>query len=537
MKRSQIGATYKRVQLIWALVVSVAFVIALCVLFDPQWWTNDDVGMSMVAHGYGIAAVGSPKLVFSHVLWGYMVRPIPQISEVVGYSIATLSVLAIVGFVFLYALRILGYGWIVSMAVLVLLLTRPVLFPQFTVNAGLLTVSAIVCWHLFGQSSNRQYLLAGFLLAFSGYLVRSLEFLHVLLVSLPLIPWQALARDQFSKVAVAGFVVAIGISAVIDYRAYQGDDWLAYNAFQPVRAIITDYGGDKLLKQRPDILARHSYTSNDINLIRGWFFVDPKITNPDALSAMFAELGSLPLQGHSLANGWKGVKTLTDPMLLPLLLVALLLLLMKPSRWLLMVWGLSIAGFFVLGLIGRPGKLRVYVAVVSLLSLAPLLLQGTEHKAQGILRKRLPEFLIALCALINAASVFSQSATAQMSAKQIRAELQNFPAETVVAWGSGFPYEATYAVLGPSEKAKAFKLYGLGASTLAPFSIAYAEQMAGRGFVNRLMSENGIKIVGSKRHFNLLSRYCKEHFNAAMKELSYQDYGRVALSVRRCEAK
>ena len=31
--------------------VSASFVLAICALFEPLWETNDDVGMSMVAHG------------------------------------------------------------------------------------------------------------------------------------------------------------------------------------------------------------------------------------------------------------------------------------------------------------------------------------------------------------------------------------------------------------------------------------------------------------------------------------------------------
>lgn len=115
----------------------------------------------MVAHGYGIAAVDMPNLVFSNVIWGYLVRVIPQINGVLGYSIAAIAVLVIVGTIILYALRQLGFGWLVSLSVLTLLLVRPVLFPQFTINAGLLTVGAIVCWHLYGQQENRLVLLTG----------------------------------------------------------------------------------------------------------------------------------------------------------------------------------------------------------------------------------------------------------------------------------------------------------------------------------------------------------------------------------------
>ena len=48
-------------------VVSAAYLCLLYTIFSPRWETNDDVGMSMAAHGYGIAAFGSPKIIFSNV--------------------------------------------------------------------------------------------------------------------------------------------------------------------------------------------------------------------------------------------------------------------------------------------------------------------------------------------------------------------------------------------------------------------------------------------------------------------------------------
>ena len=99
---------------------------------EARWETNDDVAMSMVAHGYGVAAFGSPNLIFSNVLWGYLVRAVPQINGTLGYSTVTLCVLIIVGAIVLFGLYRLGAGYIAPMSMLALLLARPVLFPQFT---------------------------------------------------------------------------------------------------------------------------------------------------------------------------------------------------------------------------------------------------------------------------------------------------------------------------------------------------------------------------------------------------------------------
>lgn len=296
-----------------SLATAAIFVLLLCLFFAPRWETNDDVAMSMVAHGYGLAAVGSPNLIFSNVLWGYLVRAIPEINGVLGYSIATLSVLITVGTVVIYGLFRIGLGYVACLSALVLILVRPVLFPQFTINAGLLLVGTIICWQLYAQQNDRRALVAGCLLAFLSYLVRSQEFLLILFVALPWLPWRALLLHRSAKIALLALVSAIAVSEVIDHQAYQGDEWKAYNELNPVRAPFTDYGAGRHLELRPDILERHGYSINDIDLISSWFFVDSDVANPHDLQAMLTELGPLPTQGNALTNAWAGVQTLWDP--------------------------------------------------------------------------------------------------------------------------------------------------------------------------------------------------------------------------------
>lgn len=493
----------------------------------------------MVAHGYGIAAVGMPNLVFSNVIWGYLVRAIPQIHGVWGYSIATMGVLVIVGTVVLRALRQLSFGWLVSLSALILLLARPVLFPQFTINAGLLTLGAVICWHLYGHQKSRQALFIGCLLAFCGYLVRSQQFLLVLLIALPLLPWNKLAKDRTGQVSVVFLLLAIGVVSFIDYKAYQGDVWQSFNALNPARAPITDFGADAQLKKHPEILTRHGYTANDINLIRSWFFVDENIANPHRLNAMLMDLGPLPAQSNAINNGWIGVKTFAHPVLVPSILAALFLLLLMPNRKLFVTWALCIAAIFALGVLGRPGVLRVYIPVISLLLIAPLLVTGTGYgvRGTGILRWRLVQGAIVVAALFNAAAVFSESRAAQLVSQQIREELQGFPDATVVVWGSAFPFEAAYPVLGQKENAVMYKIYGLGVFTLAPFSVAHAEEMVGRGMVDRLVSDHGIPILGADHLFGFLNTYCDEHWSGVLVELASQKYGQRHVSWRRCETK
>ena len=282
-----------------ALILTTALIITLCLTFNPRWETNDDVAMSMIAHGYGLAAYGSPNLIFSNVLWGCLVRAIPTINGVLGYSVATLAVLLVAGWATLYFLLRLGVGYFTGLLAVALLITRSTLFPQFTVNAGLLTVAAIIGWQVYARWGGVGNLVIACLLAFFGYLIRYTEFFLVLGVALPLLPWRALRDRRQMQIAFLLLGVVIASAAAFDYWSYSGPEWQHFVELSPTRAPISDflnYGVGWHLKQHPEVMAHHGYSQNDIDLVSNWFFVDPQIADPKSLNAMLAELGPLPMQ-------------------------------------------------------------------------------------------------------------------------------------------------------------------------------------------------------------------------------------------------
>lgn len=518
---------------LWDFLISLLFVSALCFFFEPYWNTNDDVAMSMVAHGYGFAAVSSPTIVFSNVLWGHLVRSIPQINGVLGYSIVTLGTLVGISTAILFVLRQLGIGLLLSLFILLFILVRPVLLPQFTINAGLLAVAAIACWSLYEQQEKKYALLAGCMLAFCSYLVRNHEFLLIILIASPFLPWSKLLKDRAAQAAAIVLIIAISIATFIDYQAYQGSEWQAFTALDPARAPFTDFRADIQLNQHPEILSRHGYSTNDINLITEWFFVDPAIANPTALNAMLTELGPLAAQPNSLVNGWEGIQALAHPVLLPSVVAAILLLFILPSRKLFITWVLCLMTLFTLGLLGRPGVLRVYIPVLALMLIAPFL----EHSAQHIHKRlswHLAQAVIIVAAIVNTLQIFSDSRATQQYSEAIRKNLSGFPNDTVVAWGLVFPYENVYPVLKQSESAMKYQHYSLGTDILAPFSRAFLEEKNGTGMIARLISKDGVPIIADAPLFNLLATYCKEHFDGDLEELANQQYGHINLSWRRC---
>ena len=519
--------------ILMALLSSVVFMFVLYALFKPIWETNDDVAMSMMAHGYGLAAFGSPLILFSNVLWGHLIRAIPEINGLLGYSTATVGVLAIVGLTMMYGLLRLGLSYVTSVLCVILVLLRPALFPQFTINAGLLMMSALVCWHVYARKKDWRALFAGCFLAFCSDLVRSQEFFLMIAVALPLLPWRALLSRPMARIALLCLALAIALAALLDHKAYQGSEWETYNTLNPARAPFTDYGAGALLKQHPDILDRYHYSQNDIDLITDFFFIDPVIANPNALNHMLAEMGPLPTQAGSIAKGWEGTRILLQPRLFTLVITAFFLMLMMPNRRILVGWGLFYLAIFCFGLLGRPGIFRVCEPVVYMLLVAPFLIGRRSHQ-----KALMSSCVLVLAVLFQGFHVLADYHILQYCYQKSRADLAPMARSShlpMVVWGGRFPYQALYQVLDTATSTRTHPLYCLGWPTWAPNTVSYTEYQAGRDLKQRLMGKSGIPIFASEESIARLDTYCRERLHGQMKEIAVNPYGEFSVTRRRCE--
>ena len=512
-------------------ILSFIFIFSLCLFFSPMWETNDDIGMSMVAHGYGIAAIKSPNLIFSSVLWGYIVSLFQPVCGILGYSIATYLVLIVIIGIVIYGLYQMDAGLIASISVILLVFTRPVIFPQFTINSGLLMVAAVICWKLYVRNDNLSYLAVGCILALFSFLIRKHEALLVFIISLPLISWRLLIPRKSFKIATLVLVSMIVLASYVDYNAYQIDEWNAFNQLNYARAPFTDFNAGESIKQRTDILNRYGYSINDIELISSWFFVDSHIANPVALSAMLSEIGPLSSQKDIISNTWIAIKSLFDPKLAPLMICGIFLSILKPSFNVIVSWFICVSSVILFGILGRPGILRIYIPLFSLLVIAPFF----DGCAVSFTRKFFICFTLIVSAIINTKLISSEFVQNQLSAEQVRKGLEGFPENKVVInWGASFPFEAVYPVINLPPSIRSYIFYSLGAFTLAPFSVSFQEQNKGQGMLDLITTEGGISIIANKYSLKRLGIYCREHLHGELTEISAQKYGSINLSTYRC---
>jgi hypothetical protein len=498
--------------LIFALLLSTAFVILLCLIFNPRWETNDDVAMSMVAHGYGGAAYGSPRLIFSNVVWGIIVRSLPAIDGLLGYSIATLLSLTIAGTATTYFLLRSGAGAVVSTLVLVFIFMRPVLFPQFTITAGLLTVAMLLGLRLYERDDSVVNLIAACCLGFLAYLIRALEFALVIVVALPLLPWRKLISSRAAWLSVSGLAIFIVAASAIDAHSYSASDWQAFWETNLTRAPFTDFRAMDLVLKRPGLLQRYGLSENDIRLVGNWFFVDPRLSDPKLLRALLSEISVQGTLKEAFAFGLSAISLAVGPTLLPLTLAGIFLLLVFINPRLLLAWVACLAAIFAVGAAGRSDVVRVYVPLFTLL----IVISCARCLFQSHWRYFAVICTLFVGALVNAFQLREEAAASDRIFLRARAE-RFVSTESTLIWGGSFPFEYVFPVFTRQENVQDTRIYGLGVFTLAPFSVASEDERTTRGLLARLQSEAGVPLIATNYYESLLSTYCIEHYGAHLR--------------------
>jgi hypothetical protein len=508
--------------LIQSLAIMLGLMVLLWSLFVPRWETNDDCFMSMIAHGYGIAAEASPKLVFSNVLWGYLVQMIPWVGGTPGYSIAAAASLLLAGTAAGFALRRMDVPWYLVALLIILCFVRPLLLCQFTVNAGLLAASGVLCAIAFLRGGGSGVLLLGCASLVLGAMVRLEQVALVIVVGAPLIQWPRAIRSTQFLAALSVIAVSVVSMTAIDYGQFGGSEWDHFKRFRSVQVPITDYQAGVRLLQSPELMATHRVTGEEVAMIQRWGFVGKELGDPSRLGPAIEQLGS-PANPRGLLQGaWAGVTRMFDTGLLWLTVASLIVLAVSRQVPLIASWILFVLFMAVLGAMGRPGVERVYVPIYL------LLIGGGLAVAKQFTLKSLLTVAAALCVSSVAMAprlMMSAEGNSQMFTRNGIA-LKSLNDMTVVAWGWWLRYERIYPAWGAIPMSS-IRIIGLNSFTHAPYSVAEFEERSGRGVLNRIDTQDGALFVSTDANFPLLERYLRsaQGWNVMTEEFgAYPDF-------------
>lgn len=495
-----------------------AMVMFLLLVPFKIWETNDDIAMAMISQGYGIAAHASPGVVFSNVIWGWILEHLPAIGGIESYTLATYALLVGAAAVIAFSMhRLEASSWMTG-CILLLMLTHTLLIPQFTVVAGYLAVAGLaVAWVWKDRDAAWPLCLAGLLLVLAG-LVRAMELLFVLGVAWPFfVPpsWAAFKGRPTRRLAILALCVAtaLGVSHRVDERFYAAPDWTAFHQLNSARIPYTDYRVGAYVGRHPDVMAGSSLTMNDIQLLSFWFYQEPKVFDSDKIAALTARVPwSDRIQvnrGHYLAplanfrheQFWK---------MFCLFLILLLVGLRRNTRAL-SAFTLLLLGMFALYLMGRVVETRVYIAPLG--AILVLLLAGMPAAASTRVR------MLGICSLGIAVVFALSSGLGQAPDPQLERDFCSVADHRpLVTWGTlGTPIPVLYRPGFHARPACDPALYSLGTMQLAPYELENLRRYTGTdSLAQALMNGQGLYLAATDDRVRMLETYMREHHSRAL---------------------
>lgn len=488
---------------------AVLAVAALAQSVGIYFETNDDVSMMMLAHGFGLTNVATDQILFSNRLEGDIVDRIGMPFGQPGYSIYMFLCLSLsLGFLFASLIR-LNHGVLVNAATITALAIRPLLAPQFTITASLLSLAGIVVFLDDRTMRSPCRLVAATGLFFLGFLMRIDSAVFMLLIASPML-LRARSFQRGTLVAAGAFMLAVMAALWWDGLGYLSEGWTAFNAVEGPRVWFTDYGVAAQLLDKPDLLTAAGWSRNDVDMIAQWWFVDPQVYSAERLGRLLSVAGPLTIDTvrTDLLSSWFGLLLGWDMAPLVILSVISLALSLRGGQWRLLVCvTVVLAAFAGFALLGRPGITRVaysaFAALLVLSCLSPFSRSRTVIQTAAAL----------ICASVLAVLYVGQAQQSRLQQAGALAELHKVPpADVVVVWADVLPYQALYpAFLRAGEDFPPVHIYSLGSDQLAPHALSWWGGDAAQT-IRRLTSPDGIDLVARDDLVAKLDVYCREHW-------------------------
>lgn len=516
----------------------VAFVALLYSVAVPKWETNDDVMMAMIAHGYGFIADADPRLLFSSVIWGHLAQAIPSFFGIQGYSWLTIATLTVAAVTYLWVIERRIGSFIVSALFVAVVFVRPLLLPQFTIVSGLATGAGIMALLHTRGSRRRTLLLCVFVtLVSAGFWIRWRECAMILLVFAPILIDRALLRRRSVQVSVAALAFTLALSTYVDDAAYESPQWRTFEAANAARVPYTDNRLGIRLADNAELLKQFGYSTNDLNMISWFFFVDQNQLRPERLNALTASVPPVSDIDFKLRDGLEGLTALADPALAGLVLAIAVLLLLRFNWRVFICASLFLIAIFVLGFTGRPGAIRVYYPVATLLLACALILPGRRiiPIPSAFVWPPLYFFkagsMVALL-MLTCAILYPAAKQNNLLNSYARHDLPFFEGELIYIWGAAMEFDRFYPLwTSPTQPSN---LYALGVSSFAPYAVPFQAVGTGEDLYSRL--KNGVEtpFIGYDHLWAHIDIFCQERFGTHLERTNYKVGMLVQIQKIRC---
>jgi len=525
-KRLDAAATRVLAHFEGRLLRTLPFLLALAVVAhvllsgETYWATNDDGHMAMIAHGYGMTDTPSPGIVYSNVIWGWMVMHL-GVAGLQGYSVGAFAAMILSCLVLSLALyRSPAPAW-AGAALIVMMFVPSLTNMQFTITAGFLAVAAIALL-LTARREDGAWL--WFTVAVSlllSALVRLDECVFVLLLAVPFcaMRWRRetdrlLRRRAAATLGIA--LLAIGACSALNRSYYSGDRWDTFLEMNSLRRPFSDYGLTQYYTANRAELAGSGVSVNDLRLIDQRAFLDTGFFTAARLQPLIDKVTAGQRIRFNLRRWREAVRPFGQLSMCASLLVLLLAIIAGRRREAAMLATLMFAGVTLcFWLWGRPGIVHIYVPAEA--ALAAFAMIGVEWR----FRLLLP---VAGAALFIVASVMAwrigivTQRESMHAVRHVETACALPKDQLLVVWGPPALNERQlYRPLSPVGGECGLQLYFINTLSLLPGTLdklyAYTH---GKPLIEALRDGQPFTLLSDAGRIGLLKLYFDSHYGETL---------------------
>lgn len=483
--------------------------------FEPMYATNDDVGMAMRVHGFGQYAEASPFIVYSNVIWGWLLFHLPSLNHTYAYAwVTVLIMLAYTWGLTYFGLRSATPVWVV-LPLVAAVVAEPLLFPQFTVHAVFLSLVMALAIRQYLVRPTPWLLVVVVVFGVLGMWIRTFGWLAVVLCMVPWVQWRRFWADQRLRWIGVGLLGCLVVSLFVNWWAYQSTPELRqfealYRLYQP----IFNNNAALYFEQYPEILATYGWHENDIQLIRSRFLIPGPLMDEVALRGI---IGHVPRFDTEVAQKITFINMTTVVSVAPWLLCMGfgLALVGKQSR----LWGIFavfILAEIGLGIFGRvaPARVTYPLLVVCVMFVIVSLPATTWSKQRWVAWALVAGILSGLW--IDTPELVRRSQKFTAHGDALWYDLHQLAIRPVVVWGGALEYEMAYPVRQMRDDVVHVPIYALSLAAIQPTSVAYEAVVQGFDIDTMLRSDAGLQLIAQPYMLPWLTQYCRDHHGADM---------------------
>ena len=509
-------------------VVYAVLLVIIWINFPPIYYKNDDVVMSMISGGYGQMYDKSNLIYYSNIILGQLSLNLPNFFGITPYNYLNILFLTICFISLGETINKLSKKFFSNVLILLSSSLFILIRPTFTTIAGYFCVTAMLNIYLYNKNCEKKYLLYGFTLLLFASLIRD-EMAIFFIIFTFLIIFQSIRKNS-REVLFTGsiFFMLFIISQVINRITYNSALLKQLKEFALVLDPIVNYDAHKSILQRGDLLLLNSYTPNDINLIRNWYFLDLHLIDPSKVVNLLSQVGwrgrTVTLDiSDSIINT---LKLITNyPLNLIFLSSVILMIFSNRNSTLKVMWALLSFSLIMGTIIGRQLDYVYYPIFMFLFILIFINLDQSKPFLQF-----LTIFLTTLIVL-NSLNAYQSAVT---NLKETQKSYQKISSDKIWVIGGGLPLELIFPIL--EKPIQGPKIIASDWSIFAPKSY-FLKYNSQNNFILDLRSQNGVNVVANNYHIPLIQIYCKEKFGSDLLKTQLLESNTIRIDNLKCPGK